>query len=129
MLIHLGYDCAGFGPDGDFGNGTESSLKLFQKQHGLQETGVFNLDDKIQLEKSYANSKATDVFPMEMFTIKTPNSYLRSGASKNKPIIATLPVGKKVTALKQKLNGAGNKWIKVKYQAVTGWIVATSLRE
>ena len=129
MLIHLGYDCAGFGPDGDFGNGTESSLKLFQKQHSLQETGVYNLDDKIQLEKSYANSKATDVFPMEMFTIKTPNSYLRSGASKNKPIVAALPVGKKVTALKQKLNGAGNKWIKVKYQAVTGWIVATSLRE
>jgi len=46
MLIALGYDCAGYGADGDFGNGTEASLKLFQKQHGLEETGVYTVADK-----------------------------------------------------------------------------------
>jgi len=126
LLIELGYDCAGFGADGDFGNGTEASLKLFQKQHSLKETGVYTVADKAQLEKSYDNSKA-ETFPQEMFTIKDPKSYLRTGPSKNKPIIDRLPVGTKVTAIKSHINKAGNKWFKVAYDSASGWIVAKSL--
>lgn len=126
LLIELGYDCAGYGADGDFGNGTEASLKLFQRQHGLKETGVYSIADKAQLEKSYTNSKS-ETLPQEMFTIKDPKSYLRTGPSQNKEIKDRLPVGTKVTAIKSHINKAGNKWFKVEYDSASGWIVAKSL--
>ena len=126
MLIALGYDCAGYGADGDFGNGTEASLKLFQRQHGLKETGVYSIADKAQLEKSYTNSKS-ETLPQEMFTIKDPKSYLRTGPSQNKEIKDRLPVGTKVAAIKSHINKAGNKWFKVEYDSASGWIVAKSL--
>ena len=130
LLIALGYDCGSYGADGDFGNDTQESLKLFQKQHGLEETAVYTLNDKTQLERSYNNS-VKKTYPMEMFTIKDPKSYLREGASKNKRVIAKPPVGTKVNITKEKLNSAGNKWLKgsleINETKFTGWIVATSL--
>lgn len=40
LLIGYGYFCGGYGPDGDFGSGTESALRSFQKNKGLSVDGI-----------------------------------------------------------------------------------------
>lgn len=39
-LIDLGYDCGGYGADGEFGNGTFESLKKYQRDKGLADDGI-----------------------------------------------------------------------------------------
>ena len=39
-LIKMGYDCGGYGADGDFGTGTYNSVIRFQKNYGLEQDGV-----------------------------------------------------------------------------------------
>lgn len=40
LLVACGYDCGKAGIDGDFGNGTLSAVKAFQKAEGLADDGV-----------------------------------------------------------------------------------------
>lgn len=121
MLVACEYDCGEI--DGDFGEITNEQLKLYQKHHALEQDGEYGPVTKAQLEKSYENSQKKD-YPKVMYTIKEPKSYMRKGASKNKAILKKLPVGTEVKALSDKINGAGNLWIK----CYGGWIVKTALR-
>ena len=43
LLIAKGYNCGGYGVDGDFGKGTLASVKAFQKKAGLTQDGVVGL--------------------------------------------------------------------------------------
>ena len=40
LLIGYGYFCGGYGPDGDFGSGTESALRSYQNAKGLTADGI-----------------------------------------------------------------------------------------
>lgn len=40
LLIGYGYDCGGYGADGDFGNGTSTSLVNYQHDNGLAANGI-----------------------------------------------------------------------------------------
>ena len=40
MLIYEGYNCGGYGADGDFGNGTEKSVKKYQADNKLTADGI-----------------------------------------------------------------------------------------
>jgi len=40
LLISLGYDCGGYGPDGEFGEGTEDSVKSYQINNSLTADGI-----------------------------------------------------------------------------------------
>lgn len=40
LLIGRGYNCGGYGTDGDFGGGTEYSVQKFQEDYGLYADGV-----------------------------------------------------------------------------------------
>ena len=40
LLIYKGYNCGGYGADGDFGNGTEKSVKAYQKDNKLTADGI-----------------------------------------------------------------------------------------
>ena len=40
LLIGYGYGCGGYGADGDFGSGTESSVRAFQSHAGLSVDGI-----------------------------------------------------------------------------------------
>lgn len=53
MLIALGYNCGGYGADGDYGQGTVDSVKKFQKDHGLSVTGIYNAATKKALVAAY----------------------------------------------------------------------------
>lgn len=65
-LIKLGYDCGGYGADGDFGQGTYHSLVKFQKDNGLVADGLAGektfakLDQLIASKAVVANKPTTD---------------------------------------------------------------------
>ena len=40
LLIGYGYNCGGYGADGEFGNGTHASVRNFQRDRGLEVDGI-----------------------------------------------------------------------------------------
>lgn len=40
LLIGYGYNCGGYGADGEFGSGTDASVRSFQKDNGLEVDGI-----------------------------------------------------------------------------------------
>lgn len=40
LLIGYGYNCGGYGADGEFGNGTEGSVRAFQHDRNLEKDGI-----------------------------------------------------------------------------------------
>ena len=44
VLERLGYDLGSCGVDGDFGRMTEKAVKAFQKDHGLKQTGIADVE-------------------------------------------------------------------------------------
>ncbi len=49
LLIARGYTCGGWGADGDFGDGTEKSVKLFQQVCEIETDGVVGKDTMSRL--------------------------------------------------------------------------------
>lgn len=63
MLIACGYSCGSCGADDDFGNGTLSALKAFQKDNNLTVDGLYGSKSKealISLYNSKKNANNTD---------------------------------------------------------------------
>ncbi len=58
MLIKCGYSCGKYGADGDFGSGTDTALRNFQKANGLTVDGKYGAKSKAKLEALY-NAKTT----------------------------------------------------------------------
>lgn len=54
MLIALGYSCGSSGADGYFGNATEISVILFQKDHDLTPDGLYGEKTSQRLEEVYS---------------------------------------------------------------------------
>lgn len=53
-LIACGYSCGSYGADGDFGSGTDSAVRSFQKDYGLTVDGKFGPASKAKLDEVYA---------------------------------------------------------------------------
>lgn len=43
LLLGYGYYCGGYGADGDFGNGTEASVRAFQRDNNLDIDGIVGI--------------------------------------------------------------------------------------
>lgn len=54
-LIACGYSCGKSGADGNFGSGTLTAVKAFQKAYGLVDDGLFGTLSKAKLDSVYAN--------------------------------------------------------------------------
>ena len=50
LLIAKGYTCGGYGDDGEFGSGTEQSVRNFQFNNGLEVDGVVGPKTRAKLE-------------------------------------------------------------------------------
>ena len=59
MLIKCGYSCGKYGADGDFGSGTETALKSFQKAYKLEVDGKYGTASKAKLKTIYAEKTKT----------------------------------------------------------------------
>lgn len=56
-LIYMGYSCGKAGADGDFGGGTDSAVRAFQKDNCLTVDGKYGAKSKAKLEELIANKK------------------------------------------------------------------------
>lgn len=61
MLIACGYSCGASGADGDFGSGTDSGLRAFQKANGLTVDGKYGPKSKAKLEGLYKKHTTTEI--------------------------------------------------------------------
>ncbi len=60
LLIKAGYNCGGYGADGDFGKGTYDSLVQFQKDHGLVDDALAGTNTFNKLEAVTSNKSGYD---------------------------------------------------------------------
>ena len=101
-LIKLGYDLGSYGADGDFGSRTETALKAFQTDRGLEADGEFG-------EKSHAAMMAAidaldDVpvivpEPVGDLTVKDGSWRIRTGPGTAYPTAGYVKGGEKLTGI------------------------------
>lgn len=85
MLIACGYSCGSYGTDGDFGNGTLSALKAFQKDNNLTVDGLYGSKSKkalISLYNSKKNAHNTDSINTFLKSIKNVATVAKSNGWK-----------------------------------------------
>lgn len=56
MLIACGFSCGKYGADGDFGSGTDSALRSFQKKYSLSVDGKYGNLSKTKLLQVYSST-------------------------------------------------------------------------
>lgn len=89
MLIACGYSCGASGADGDFGSGTDSGLRSFQKANGLTVDGKYGPKSKAKLEELYnkkmggSAKKSVDELAQEVIAGKWGSGDSRKTALKN----------------------------------------------
>jgi|GEM_PF-894128 len=74
-LIACEYSCGSSGADGDFGSGTETALKNFQRDYGLSVDGIFGPKSKAKLDEVYAKKMAEPDY--EKIKITTTSSSVK----------------------------------------------------
>ena len=74
-LITCGYSCGSYGADGDFGSGTETALKNFQRDYGLSVDGIYGPKSKAKLDEVYAAKIAEPSY--EKIKITTTSGSVR----------------------------------------------------
>lgn len=87
MLIACGYSCGASGADGDFGSGTDSGLRSFQKANGLTVDGKYGPKAKAKLEELYnkktgSAKKSVDELAQEVIAGKWGTGDARKSALK-----------------------------------------------
>ena len=92
-LIRMGYNCGGYGADGEFGTGTYNSVKQFQRDYGLTQDGIVGT----QTSQAIANALKTGNNGVPNYIMGKPNASTPSVSTSN---TATLQSGNKGDAVK-----------------------------
>lgn len=82
MLIKCGYSCGKSGADGDFGTGTQTALKAFQKAYKLEVDGKYGSASKAKLEAVYKEKTKTTTS-----TTTKPSTSTSTSSSKTNTIV------------------------------------------
>lgn len=75
MLIACGYSCGNSGADGDFGSGTDTALRNFQKANGLTVDGKYGSNSKAKLEALYKSKTQTTTSTLKNSVIATGQQH------------------------------------------------------
>lgn len=148
MLIVCGYTCGSAGADGDFGSGTETALKKFQKAYSLEADGIYGANSKSKLEAAYksktssstgsssngSTAKAEDADFIDKTLAgpykTTANLWMKTGAGKEKTGILVVPKGKEVQNYGYYSKASdGAKWLYVKYDGKVGFCSSKYLQK
>ena len=117
-LISLGYDLGRWGADGDFGDQTEIAVKHFQRDHGLDATGVFNAKCLKELEEALVALAKPTENPKKVL-IEGGDCYIRFDPSLTGKIVGVAKLGEEYA-----YGGeiAQNGWVKIVFKSTTAWV-------
>ena len=131
-LKKLGYDIGRYGADGDFGGDTETAVKKFQKDHGLEVDGVVGkktteaiekaLKGRTESKQEQKQEKKTEFQKGDIVMFKGGRHYL----SANTNVGSEAKAGKARITLIYKVNGAKHPYHVVRVYGggsnVYGWV-------
>lgn len=100
MLIECGYSCGSCGADGEFGSGTDTALRKFQKDNSLVVDGQYGSASKMRLTALHnakvsgnrSESKTPSKTPKWVGAVNTNELNVRTGAGTGNPKLAAYPL-------------------------------------
>lgn len=146
MLIKLGYSCGKYGADGEYGSGTLTAVKKFQRNNGLVADGLYGKASKAKLTALYnaklkAESTVKPSVPSNTGKVAAAQSFSKSiagtykvkasdglnmrykpGNTSKSNLILTIPNGKSVSNYGYYTVVNGVKWYLVAYNENTGYV-------
>lgn len=125
-LIKLGYDLGSYGADGDFGSRTETALKAFQQDKGLEADGEFGAKSHAAMIAAVDALDDVPVIvpePVGDLTVKPGSWRIRTGPGTAYPTAGYVKGGDKLTGIDP------GKWVPVLYKGEVCWISRDGLEE
>lgn len=122
-LIACGFICGSAGADGDFGNGTDSGLREFQKAYGLEVDGCYGPKSKAKLEEVYAAKTSPAKKNVDEIAKEVIAGKWSSGDERKKKLASA---GYDYTAVQKRVNeilsGAAKKSVTdIAKEIIAGW--------
>ena len=112
-LIKLGYSCGTHGADGDFGNGTYSAVRKFQREHNIGVDGIVGYQTMTAIDKAVTELDKTNIIKTVKVTANVLN--VRQGAGTNYKIVGNVRKGAACELIE-----VNNGWGKI--NKPNGWI-------
>ena len=128
-LISIGYDLPKYGPDADYGEETRNAVKAFQRDHDLEDDGVFGPKSYKALLLTLAEEAADEAGEgspdnggdnAKTVLISGGNCYVRNIPNKVEGV--KLGVAHAGDRLLYAGETAANGWHKVRYKDALGWV-------
>jgi len=119
-LIRLGYSCGAYGADGDFGDATELALMEFQRDHGLDDDGIYGPKSHEAMDAAIAKLEKPVEVPKNV-KIEGGQCWVRSepDTSNNKN---RMGIARRDTTWEFAGQIAENGWLSIKYEGKIGWV-------
>ena len=117
-LISLGYSCGKWGADGEFGDCTEQAVEAFQRDHGLDDTGIYDAATREAMEKALDDADQPADNPRYV-RIVGGNCYVRSEPNTDGKKLGVAHEG---DVLPYGGQTSDNWWNLVDYKNANGWV-------
>lgn len=136
MLIACGYSCGSAGADGDFGSGTVSALKKFQKTANLTVDGIYGSKSKAALEKLFKTKSTATSSPLNKtskwtgtVTATSLNVRVKAGKENATSSFSPLKKGTKVSVCDAQKAKDGSTWYYIKYKEKYGFVSSNYIKK
>ena len=117
-LIKLGYSCGKWGADGEFGDCTEQAVEAFQRDHGIDATGVYDAPTRAAMEKALDEADEPEDEPRYV-KIVGGNCYVRTAPNTDGKKLGVAHDG---DVLPYQGETTDNGWNLVIYKSQNGWV-------
>lgn len=136
MLIACGYSCGSAGADGDFGTGTVSALKKFQKASSLTVDGIYGSKSKAALKKLFKIKSTTTSHSLNKIskwtgtvTATSLNVRMKAGKENITTSFSPLKKGAKVGVCDTQKAKDGSIWYYIKYKKKYGFVSSSYIKK
>jgi len=117
-LIQLGYSCGKWGADGEFGDCTEQALEAFQRDNGIDDSGVFDGVTREAMEKALDADDEPKENPRDV-KIVGGNCYVRAAPNTSGKKLGVAHEG---DILQYQGQTSPEGWHLVVYKNANGWV-------